>query len=122
MSAGRPSKYKAEYCEMAIDFLSQGYTVRSFAAEIGVVSSTVYLWAEQIEEFSDALRKGVDKSFKWHEQKLKEAIDGKASRNMNYRALEFALKSRFKEIYSEKQIIEQSSTISINIDDTDADL
>lgn len=83
MAAGRPTKYKPEYCKKVKEYLKQrqdeyeqltkqinsdkGYemfdnklkvklpTMGGFARFIGVNKSTLYEWAEKHEEFSDAL-------------------------------------------------------------------
>ena len=70
MAAGRPTKYKPEYCQAIKDFFNieptqiiDGKTVaidlpfiQSFSRTIGVSKSTLYKWAEEHEEFSDALK------------------------------------------------------------------
>ena len=45
--------------------MAQGYTIETFAASVGVHRGTIYNWAENHEEFFDALNKGRELSFKW---------------------------------------------------------
>jgi len=56
MPAGRPSEYKPEYCKQIIEHCTNGNTITSFAKEIGVWRSTLYYWAENYPEFSDAIK------------------------------------------------------------------
>lgn len=58
MVAGRPTKYKPEYCELIIEKMSKGLSVVQFAAEIGVAKHSIYEWADVHPKFSDALKKG----------------------------------------------------------------
>ena len=57
MTAGRPTDYRPEYCDEVVSFMADGKHVIEFAAHVGVAKSTVYKWAEELPEFSDALKK-----------------------------------------------------------------
>jgi hypothetical protein len=78
---GRPTKYKKEYCEKIIEFFDQPLshlkkkklmikgalleveeeapiplpTLAGFAWALGVTESTIWLWAQKHEEFSNAV-------------------------------------------------------------------
>lgn len=69
MPAGRPTKYKPEYCQKLLDWV-ESYPVKTgdqvnappflskFAREqLGVSRSTIYKWAEDNPEFSDAIKR-----------------------------------------------------------------
>ena len=70
MAAGRPTKYKPEYCQAIKDFFNIPPTqiidektvavdlpfIQSFSRIIGVSKSTLYKWAEDHPDFSDALK------------------------------------------------------------------
>lgn len=62
MPAGRPTDYRPEYCEQVVKYMQDGAHVIEFAAHIGVAKSTVYKWAEDYSEFSDALKIANTKS------------------------------------------------------------
>lgn len=70
MKRGRPSKYKAEYCDQAIEFMADGKSVTALAGYLGVARSTVFKWAEENEQFSDALKTGQAKAALWWENLL----------------------------------------------------
>ena len=75
---GRPSKYDPKYCEGIVSFFSKNPyeehsdhkrfpnplpTIEMFAHKIGVSRSTVALWTEKHEEFSDAFKKARELQF-----------------------------------------------------------
>ena len=125
MSLGRPTKYKPEYCKEAEDFLAQGYTVRSCAAHLDVHHDTLYEWMKQHVDFSDAIKRGQNKSLKYLEDKLKKLIDGERQNKPDTTALIFALKTRFHEVYGDRQKIEQnieSGKIEVHIREKDTKL
>jgi len=54
MPAGRPSKYKLEYCDMLIQHMSEGLSFESFGGIVDVCKDTLYEWARNHKEFSYA--------------------------------------------------------------------
>lgn len=56
--AGRPTKYREEFCEQGRKLCLLGYTNAQLADFWDVAESTIYLWAEQHPEFSQALKAG----------------------------------------------------------------
>ena len=54
-SGGQPEKYKPEYCEQIIKFMSKGKSLTAFSAKIGVTKKTVYNWEKRHPEFERAL-------------------------------------------------------------------
>ena len=70
----RPSKYKHEYNEIALDFLSQGKSIVQLSTKLGVHRDTLYEWAERNEEFSDTLEQGKQNSQEHWENKLEEMM------------------------------------------------
>lgn len=102
---GRPSKYSPAYCEEVIQFLAQGHSVTAFAGEIGVARSTVFKWAAEIPEFSDALSIGQAKAVAtWERVLLEIARNGGG----NATAAIFALKNRAPDDWREKVVNEHT--------------
>jgi len=66
---GRPTDYKPEYCEMLIEHMAKGFSFETFGATIRVARSTVFLWAEKHQEFSDAKKLAFDLCQLWWEEK-----------------------------------------------------
>ena len=105
MPAGRPTKYKDEYCQETIDFLAQGKSVTQLSAHLQVSKSTIYLWAEQNTEFSDALSRGQELSEAFWETEL---IDMMRDRDVNAPLVKLYFANRFG--WSDKQSINQKNT------------
>jgi transposase len=68
MTAGRPSKYKPEFCEMVIAHMEKGNSFWSFAAEVDVCFDTLSEWCRAHPEFSEAKKRGMAKLLKFDEQ------------------------------------------------------
>lgn len=64
---GRPTKYRASYCEDLINHMEQGYSYESFGGKIGVAVSQLYKWEEAHPEFQEAKGVGVAKAQIWWE-------------------------------------------------------
>jgi len=104
-SVGRPSKYSPAYCNEVIECLAEGHSVTAFAGRIGVARSTVFKWAEEIPEFSDALKVGQAKATEcWEKVLLKIAKDGGG----NATAAIFGLKNRAGDDWSDKVVTEHT--------------
>jgi len=56
---GRPTDYRAEYCEMLVEHCRGGLTIGSFAGLIDVNRDTLYQWAKAHPEFSDAMGRAI---------------------------------------------------------------
>ena len=67
MAAGRPNKYKPEYCERVIELGRLGMSVVEMAADIGVGKTTLERWREAHEEFRCALDDARDFAQAWWE-------------------------------------------------------
>ncbi len=101
---GRPSSYKPEYCKLVIEHLEQGYSLESFGPKVSVHRDTIYAWRENHEEFSDAIKKGIDAGLFWWEQMGRGGMLGKVKLNgidvgvphFNAAVWIFTMKNRFK--------------------------
>ena len=100
---GRPSKYDPAYCDEIIEFMSRGYSVTAFAGSIRVARSTVYKWADENPEFSDALKTAQAISALWWENRLRDVAEKNEG---NAAAAIFGLKNRAAEDWRDKQTIE----------------
>lgn len=65
MTAGRPSDYKPEYCEKAIELLKQGASIEELGLELDCGYTTIYRWMDEHEEFRGAIKKGREYSEGW---------------------------------------------------------
>lgn len=90
----RPTDYDPAYCDEAITFLADGFSLTALAGHLGVTRQTVHNWTEEYPEFFDAVKTGQAKAVLWWE---------KAHRNLaftgegNATACVFGLKNRASE-------------------------
>lgn len=65
MAGGRPTIYKPEFCERAIEYLKEGASIEELGLELDCGYSTIYLWMDQHPEFLEAIKKGREYSEAW---------------------------------------------------------
>ena len=68
--AGRPSKFKPEFCEQAAKLCKLGATDRDIADFFKVAESTINLWKLEHSEFSESLKIAKEEADKRVEQSL----------------------------------------------------
>lgn len=101
----RPTKYKKEFCKQAVDFLSQGYSVTALAGHLGVAASTVFLWMEENDEFSESVKEGqAAASAFWEKLLINNAITGEG----NATTCIFGVKNRSRAEWRDKTETELS--------------
>lgn len=103
---GRPTKYKAEYCDIAQAVLGAGEGMAAVADEIGVTKSTVYLWAERHVDFSDAIKRGRARGERHHTRVLIGLATGKIKGNIT--AQIFLMKNMYPDDWKDR--VEVSTT------------
>lgn len=115
---GRPSSYRPEYCDQVVACLSEGHSVTAFAGRIGVARSTVFKWAEEHQEFSDALKVGQARAVEvWEKALLDVAKNGGG----NATAAIFGLKNRAADDWRDKQEHEHTGKDGKDLIPDDAD-
>ena len=67
MPAGRPTKYRPEYCEIAESVLGEGYSQAVLAGELDVDEDTITNWKKEYPEFFGAIKRGSYKGQKFWE-------------------------------------------------------
>lgn len=89
--------------------MSKGFSFGSFGAVIGRGRKTLYRWVDEFEDFAEAKEIAHEKAKYFFEKKLIAKISGDDSgdelfdsRKIDNACLIFALKTRFKDEYSEK--------------------
>lgn len=112
----RPTKYDESYCDVAIDYVgNKGKSVTQLARHLQVSKSTVYLWAQEHEAFSDALTCARDWSEAYWED---EFVDMMRDKEVNSPLVKLYFANRFK--WTDKQEQEekqQDASITINLVD-----
>lgn len=95
MTRGRPSEYKPEYCQKAIEHLAKGLSLRATAGELGISHDTIYDWQRKFPDFSDAIKEGIAKGEAFWEKIGMAGATGKI-KNFSAAAWIFNMKNRFK--------------------------
>lgn len=113
MPAGRPSKYKPEYCEQAIDLGKRGKSQVQIACEFEVDPKSLRDWAEAHPEFSLALTRAKAHEQAWWEN---AAQSGDVGDKINPMAWKVSMAARFKEDYTERKQVDAKTTIVMESD------
>ena len=69
MAGGRPTDYRDEFCQKAIEFGKLGYSKTQIADKFDVTKKTILLWEEKYPEFLHAMEVAMIKSQAWWENK-----------------------------------------------------
>jgi hypothetical protein len=71
---GRPTKYDPALCEKVIQLGREGCGKAEIADELDVSRQTLLTWAEQHDEFLDALHRAHDCSLAWWEKQARQNL------------------------------------------------
>ena len=73
---GRPTLYRPEYCQLAIERMGKGLSLTAFAGTIGVSKHADYEWTRVHADFDDAMSRARPARTLWLEQKLLRSRKG----------------------------------------------
>lgn len=105
MPAGRPSKYKPEYCEQVLALGREGKSEAQISRDIDVPRSTMRDWAEKHDDFRQALTRAKDLSQAWWED---AAQNGEANSTIGPAIWKHSMNCRFREDYADRVSQEHS--------------
>lgn len=108
MPAGRPTKYKPEFCDVVVKVGEEGETLVGMAEACDVSRETINEWMKAHPDFSDAVKRGLQKSQAWWERQGRLATFG-ATPGFNPTSYIFNMKNRFKDDWREKQDVDVTS-------------
>lgn len=119
MPAGRPTKYKPEYCELVISLAQDGASIKELALHIDVDRDTIYEWEKVHPEFSDALKKARSLQEAWWEKQGRIFLQGK---EFNHVLWYMNMKNRFG--WRDKHEVQSTVTITdpVSIDDLESQI
>lgn len=104
MPAGAPSKYDPAYCERVVALGEEGKTIAEMAADLDVARTTFNDWREQHEEFSYAVRRGIEKAQAWWESNGRVATFGGFD-GFSATSYIFQMKNRFRDDWADRQLL-----------------
>jgi hypothetical protein len=119
MPAGRPTKYKPEFCDLVIEVGEQGGWLAEMAEACDVVRSQMDVWAEAHPEFSEALTRAKQKAQAWFE---KQGRIGLTADKFNSALWAKQMSARHRMEYSDKLDVEHSGGITVNLPADSRDL
>lgn len=100
MPAGRPTKYKKEFCQIAIDEMAKGFSKEAVAGILGIAKDTLYNWIKKHKEFSDAIKKGEALSLlQWE----KIGMAGTLGKTQNFSAASWIFNMKNRHGWKDKQ-------------------
>ena len=127
MPGGHPTDYKPEYCDLVIEHMKKGKSVRSFAALCDVCFKTVYNWMDKFPEFLSAVERGKQYAYAWWEEQginglydssiVETASDGTVTKSftkINVRVFELFMHNMFD--WSKKETVEQKTELKVDTD------
>jgi hypothetical protein len=106
---GRPSQYRPEYCQRAIDYMRQGYSVTALAGHLEVSKDTVYDWINRYPDFCHAVSMGRAARVAALEHKLLSTSQG-----VGVTAAIFALKNADPDEWQDRYQSEARVSVAIS--------
>ena len=104
----RPTKFQPSYCDQVIEHMTEGASLTSFAAEIGVARSTINEWMEANADFAHSVKIAKAKCAAWWEKRGRElAVAGGG----NPALVMFGLSNMGAEDWHETHRVEQKTTL-----------
>jgi transposase len=116
-AGGRPTKYDPAYCDMAVEYMAQGYSMTAFAGSIRVSRSTINEWMANYPEFSEAIKVGKPARTSKLETDLLSAESGPVVTSRI-----FALKNACPEEWVEKTAVALSNPDGSNLTLSDREI
>lgn len=106
MPAGRPTKYKPEYCDLLVSMLSNGASLIEFCAEVGICKQTLYNWKDDNPEFLDSYTQAIVNGQAYWEKWLR--TKGMTDNKANAPLVKLYFANRFG--WSDKQEVDSRSS------------
>ena len=118
---GRPTKYRKEFCETAIECGKQGMGKAEIAAELGICRDTIRIWAKENKEFSASIKRAYLEALAWWERKGREATFGQVH-NFQSTSYIFQMKNRFRDEWRDSHEVKNTSRTELVISQETQDL
>jgi hypothetical protein len=106
---GRPTLYRPEYCQRAIDYMGQGYSVTALAGHLGMSKDAIYDWINHYPDFCHAVNMGRAARVAALEAKLLSTSHG-----VGVTAAIFALKNADPDEWQDRYNTE--STVNVRVE------
>lgn len=120
----RPSKYDPTKNKGIIDLMSKGASITEVAVYLDIARETVWDWtnpkSERFnEEFSNTIKKGLEKSQVWWEKKGRENLENP---KFSWTGWFMNVKNRFPDDWRDKQHVDTNIDAKVSITWEDPDV
>jgi transposase len=116
----RPTDYRPEYCEVALELARDGAGRYEIAAGLGCAYSTMQAWEKAHPEFAEAMRDAEDLSHAWWALQGRKGIW--AGPGFNASAYALQVKNRFAHAWKDRHETELSGSVTLRHEDALAEL
>lgn len=113
---GRPTPYKEEFCQLAIECGKKGMSIAEIGAECGVSKQTVYNWMKTHKSFFDAMQTAVSLAQSWYEKMGRENVITDNDKKFNTALYNKIVSCRFRDDYSETSTV-YNKTLESQVDE-----
>src|SRR6476660_1459006 len=113
---GRPTLYRPEYCQRAIEYMGQGFSLTALAGHLGMSKDAIYDWINLYPDFRHAVNMGRAARVAALETKLLSTSQG-----VGVTAAIFALKNADPDEWQDRYYSETKVSVSVE-QMSDADL
>lgn len=110
MNVGRPTDYRAEFCERVIELGKEGKSKAQMAARLGVCRMTLENWTQNHPEFMDAINRARELSQDWWEEKGQRSLDKPIFQTALWAK---SMSARFQADYSDRSKVEIAGSLEI---------
>lgn len=99
-NGGRPTDYDPSMCDQVVKMGKKGYSIAQMAAEFDVSRPTIDNWADQHNEFFEALSRAKVQAQAWWEH---QGMSGLSNREFNAPVWKKSMEARFRDDYTERK-------------------
>lgn len=112
MPAGRPTKYKKEYCDLVPKLMASGMAKVEVCAELGIDYSTFLIWQDKYKKFSASVKRGDKLSEAWWMSKGREALN-----DPTFNAVLWYMNMRNRHNWADKTELRTPDGIDLNVNE-----
>lgn len=109
---GRPSVYRKEMCQRAVELGKEGKTWTAIANHLGITRETIYAWIDTKPEFSYAMNLSRAMAMEWWEKTLQGQALGEIPGGSATAAI-FAMKNQFPDDYKDRREVDHSGELKV---------
>jgi hypothetical protein len=113
MPAGRPTKYKSDFCDEVIELGKEGKSLVQMAAHFDISRQTIDNWAAENPEFLEALSRAKVHSQDWWENM---GMKGMVGDKFNAAVWKKSMEARFRDDYTERKELTGEGGAAIKIE------